>query len=311
MGDVLVYADPASDSERLIAWARPIATAAGEQLVVLVPAAEPCADRLTGADVVLELSHPTLAPYLPEAHQAALVAAIEARKPDLVLLENTTAGYDLAAAAAAATQLPLVGYCMELSLAGGHARATSAVYGGRLLATVETPLPAVFAVNPSALHETSGAPGRGARVLLPPPAALDRLRTTFVEAVAPVDESVDLTKAERIVCVGRGIGGAENIEVAQELAEALGADLAGTRPVVDAGWLPKTRQVGMSGVSVTPKLYLTLGVSGAPEHIAGMQGAELIVAVNKDPRAAIFNVAHYGVVADLFDVADELTSILS
>ena len=130
MGDVLVYADPASDSERLIAWARPIATAAGEQLVVLVPAAEPCADRLTGADVVLELSHPTLAPYLPEAHQAALVAAIEARKPDLVLLENTTAGYDLAAAAAAATQLPLVGYCMELSLANGQARSTSAVYGG-------------------------------------------------------------------------------------------------------------------------------------------------------------------------------------
>src|SRR6516164_1374440 len=307
MGDVLVYADPASDSERLIAWARPIATAAGEQLVVLVPAAEPCADRLTGADVVLELSHPTLAPYLPEAHQAA----IEARKPDLVLLENTTAGYDLAAAAAAATQLPLVGYCMELSLANGQARTISAVYGGRLLATVETPLPAVFAVNPSALHETSGAPGRGARVLLPPPAALDRLRTTFVEAVVPDDEGVDLTKAERIVCVGRGIGGAENIEVAQELAEALGADLAGTRPVVDAGWLPKTRQVGMSGVSVTPKLYLTLGVSGAPEHIAGMQGAELIVAVDKDPRAAIFNVAHYGVVADLFDVADELTSILS
>ena len=310
MGDVLVYADPASDSERLIAWARPIATAAGEQLVVLVPAAEPCADRLTGADVVLELSHPTLAPYLPEAHQAALVAAIEARKPDLVLLENTTAGYDLAGAAAAATQLPLVGYCMELSRANGQARSTSAVYGGQLLATTETPLPAVFAVNPSALHETPGAPGRGERVLLPPPAALDRLRTTFVEAVAPVDESVDLTKAERIVCVGRGIGGAENIEVAQELAEALGADLAGTRPVVDAGWLPKTRQVGMSGVSVTPKLYLTLGVSGAPEHIAGIQGAELIVAVNKDPRAAIFNVAHYGVVADLFDVADELTSIL-
>jgi electron transfer flavoprotein alpha subunit len=310
MGDVLVYTDPSSDSERLIAWARPIATAAGGQLVALVAAAEPDANQLTGADVVLEISHPALTPYLPEAHQAALVAAIEARKPDLVILENTTAGYDLAGAAAAATQLPLVAYCMELSLADGQARSTSAVYGGQLLATTETPLPAVFAVNPSALHETSGAPGRGERVLLTPPAALDRLRTTFVEAVVPVDEGVDLTKAERIVCVGRGIGGAENIEVAQELAEALGADLAGTRPVIDAGWLPKTRQVGMSGVSVTPKLYMTLGVSGAPEHIAGMQGAELIVAVNKDPRAAIFNVAHYGVVADLFDVADELISIL-
>ena len=310
MGDVLVYANPSSDSERLIAWARPIATAAGGQLVALVAGAEPGASQLTGADLVLELTHPTLAPYLPEAHQAALVAAIEARKPDLVLLENTTAGYDLAAAAAAATQLPLIGYCMELFLVDGQARSSSAVYGGQLLATTNTSLPAVFAVNPSALHETSGTPGRVERTLLPPPAALDNLRTTFVEAVVPADEGVDLTKAERIVCVGRGIGGADNIELAQELADALGAELAGTRPVIDAGWLPKTRQVGMSGVSVTPKLYLTLGVSGAPEHIAGMQGAELIVAVNKDPRAAIFNVADYGVVADLFDVADELTSVL-
>ena len=232
MGDVLVYTDPSSDPERLIAWARPIATAAGGQLVALVAGAEPGASQLTGADLVLELTHPTLAPYLPEAHQAALVAAIEAREPDVVMLENTTAGYDLAAAAAAATQLPLVGYCMELALAGGQACATSAVYGGQLLATTNTSLPAVFAVNPSALHETSGAPGRGERILLPPPAALDSLRSTFVEAVVPADEGVDLTKAERIVCVGRGIGGADNIEVAQELAEALGADLAGTRPVI-------------------------------------------------------------------------------
>ena len=310
MGDVLVYTDPSSDPERLIAWARPIATAAGGQLVALVAGAEPGASQLTGADLVLELTHPTLAPYLPEAHQAALVAAIEAREPDVVMLENTTAGYDLAAAAAAATQLPLVGYCMELALAGGQACATSAVYGGQLLATTNTSLPAVFAVNPSALHETSGAPGRGERILLPPPAALDSLRSTFVEAVVPADEGVDLTKAERIVCVGRGIGGAENIALAQDLADALDAELAGTRPVIDSGWLPKTRQVGMSGVTVTPKLYVTLGVSGAPEHVAGMQEAELIVAVNKDPRAAIFNVAHYGVVADLFDIADELTSVL-
>ena len=310
MGDVLVYTDPSGDSERLIAWARPIATAAGGQLVALVAGAEPGASQLTGADLVLELTHPTLAPYLPEAHQAALVAAIEARKPDLVLLENTTAGYDLAAAAVAATQLPLVGYCMELSLANGQARSTSAVYGGQLLATTETPLPAVFAVNPSALHETPGAPGRGARVLLPPPAALDRLRTTFVEAVVPDDEGVDLTKAERIVCVGRGIGGADNISIAEELATALDAEIAASRPVVDSGWLPKSRQVGKSGATVKPKLYLALGVSGAPEHIEGMQGAELIVAVNKDPSAAIFNVAHYGVVADLFDVADELTQLI-
>jgi electron transfer flavoprotein alpha subunit len=310
MGDVLVYIDPAGDSERLLAWARPIANSGGGEVVALVAGGEGGGDAPTGADVVLEVSHPALSSYLPEAHQAVLTAAIEARDPDVILLENTTAGYDLAAAAAAAARLPLVGYCVDLSLEGGRVRSTSAIYGGQLLATAETTLPAVFAVNSSAMHETSDAHGRGERIPLPAPAELDRLRTKFVEAVVPPDEGVDLTKAERIVCVGRGIGGAENIEVAEELAEALGAELAGSRPVIDSGWLAKTRQVGKSGARVKPKLYLALGVSGAPEHVEGMQGAELIVAINKDPGAAIFNVAHYGVVADLFDVADELTSVL-
>ena len=311
MGDVLVYTETSGASERLLTWARPLAQAAGGQLVALVASAEPTAEAPTAADVVLEVTHPALSPYLPQAHAAVLAAAIEARQPDLVLLENSTSGYDLAAAAAAAAGLPLVGYCVALSLEDGHAESTSAIYGGQLLATARTPLPAVAAINSGAIHEESGAQGRGERATLPAPAELDDLRTTFVEAVTPADEGVDLTKAERIVCVGRGIGGADNIPVAEDLAAALGAELAGSRPVIDSGWLPKARQVGKSGARVKPKLYLTLGVSGAPEHIEGMQGAELIIAVNKDPGAAIFNIAHYGVVADLFDVADELTSILA
>lgn len=310
MGDILVYADPAA-GDPLLAFARPLADAAGGDLVALVAGGEPSSgDRLQAADVVLEVSHPTLSPYLPEAHQAALAAAIKTRAPDLVLLENTTSGYDLAAATAASASLPFVGYCVSLSLEDGRAQATSAIYGGQLLATTSTPLPAVFAVNSAALHEEPEAAGRGERAQLPPPAELDRLRSRFMEPVAPADGGVDLTKAERIVCVGRGIGEAENIPVAEELAAALGAELAASRPVVDAGWLPKMRQVGKSGAIVKPKLYLALGVSGAPEHIEGMHGAELIVAVNSDPGAAIFNVAHYGVVGDLFDVAEELTSIL-
>ena len=311
MGDVLVYTEPSGGSERLLAWARPLADAAGGQLVALVAGGEPAAHAPTAADVVIEVTHPALSTYLPQAHAAVLAAAIEARKPDLVLLENSTSGYDLAAAAAAAADLPLVGYCVALSLQDGHLESTSAVYGGQLLATARTPLPAVAAINSAAIHEESAAPGTGERVSLAAPAELDDLRTTFVEAVTPSDEGIDLTKAERIVCVGRGIGGADNIPVAEDLAAALDAELAGSRPVIDSGWLPKARQVGKSGARVKPKLYLTLGVSGAPEHVEGMQGAELIIAVNKDPGAAIFNVAHYGVVADLFDVADELTSILA
>jgi electron transfer flavoprotein alpha subunit len=168
----------------------------------------------------------------------------------------------------------------------------------------------VLAVNSIALHAEPSPTGAGERVQLAPPPELDNLRTRYVEALEPPDEGVDLSAAEMIVCVGRGIGGAENIELAEELASALGAELAASRPVVDSGWLPKARQVGKSGAHVTPKLYLALGVSGAPEHVEGMQGAELIVAVNSDPGAAIFNVAHYGAVADLFDVADELTTLI-
>jgi len=168
----------------------------------------------------------------------------------------------------------------------------------------------VFAVNTVALHEEPQGAGRAERVQLDPPAELENLKTTFVEPVVPPDEGVDLEKADRIVCVGRGIGGADNIPIAEELADALGAELGASRPVIDSGWLPRVRQVGKSGAHVTPKLYLSLGVSGAPEHVEGMQGAELIVAVNTDPGAAIFHVADYGVVADLFDVADELTSLI-
>jgi electron transfer flavoprotein alpha subunit len=310
MGDVLVYLE-SSINERLLASARTLADAAGGEVVALVAGREPvAADRLAAADVVLEVSHPALSPYLPEAHLAVLAAAIAARTPDLVLLENTTVGYDLGAAAAATVGIPFVGYCIEVSVEGGEVQATSGIYGGQLQATVRAALPAVVAINTTALHEEVGAAGRGERAQLPPPAELDRLRTEFVELVAPADEGVDLTKADRIVCVGRGIGGAENIPIGEELAAALGAELAASRPVIDSGWLPKVRQVGKSGATVRPKLYLALGVSGAPEHVEGMHGAELIVAVNTDPGAAIFNVAHYGAVADLFDVADELTTLL-
>jgi electron transfer flavoprotein alpha subunit len=309
MGDVLVYVDPAVN-DRLLAFARPLAEVAGGDLVALVAGGDPAAAGLEAADVVLAVSHPALSPYLPEAHQAVLAAAIQARTPDLVLVENTTHGYDVAAAAAAAAGLPFVGFCVDLSLEDGAGRSVSEIYGGQLQATARTSLPAVFAVNSAALHEQPQGAGRGERVELPPPAELDSVRTTFIEPVEPPDEGVDLSAAELIVCVGRGIGGAENIEIAEELASALGAELGASRPVVDSGWLPKVRQIGKSGAQVRPKLYLGLGVSGAPEHIEGMQGAELIVAVNTDPGAAIFNVAHYGVVADLFDVADAMTEQL-
>jgi electron transfer flavoprotein alpha subunit len=307
MGDVLVYIDP-EVNPRLVAFARPLADTLGGSVVALTtgPADVP------GADVILEVSHPALSAYLPEAHQAVLAAAIQARSPDVVLVENTTSGYDVGAAAAAAAGLPFVGYCLEAAVSGGAVEAVSALYGGQLHATVRSALPAVLAVNSVALHTEPQAGPPPERVPLAPPPQLDGLRTKYVEAIEPPsDGDVDLAGAELIVCVGRGIGGAENVEVAEELAEAMGAELGASRPVIDSGWVPKARQIGKSGAKVAPKLYLGLGVSGAPEHVEGMQGSELIVAVNSDPGAAIFNIAHYGAVADLFEVADEMTSLLS
>jgi electron transfer flavoprotein alpha subunit len=309
MGDVLVYVDPAING-RLLALARPLADATGGEVIALMPGGAPADGGLTGADVILEVAHDALSPYVPEAHQAVLAAAIRERSPDIVLVENTTAGYDLGAAAAATAGLPFVGFCLAVSVTGGEAEAVSAIYGGQLEAKVRTALPAVFGVNSIALTgEPSGGAGR--REQFAPPPELDSLRTTFVDTVAPPqEEGVNLASAERIVCVGRGIGGADSIEIAEELASALGAELAASRPVIDSGWVAKTRQIGKSGASVRPKFYLGLGVSGAPEHVEGMQGSELIIAVNSDPGAAIFNIAHYGVVADLFEVADELTELL-
>jgi electron transfer flavoprotein alpha subunit len=125
--------------------------------------------------------------------------------------------------------------------------------------------------------------------------------------VEPESGDVDITAAELLVSVGRGIGSQDNLEEVQELADALGAPLSASRPVTDAGWLPKTRQVGKSGLKVKPKVYLTFGISGAPEHLEGMRDAELIIACNTDANAPIFDVAHYGTTVDLFDLVPALT----
>lgn len=143
-------------------------------------------------------------------------------------------------------------------------------------------------------------------VRVPPPTALEGLRVTLKQYVEPQASDVNIAKEPILISIGRGIQRQDNIELAQALAEALGGVVCGSRPVVDQGWLPVSRLVGKSGKTVKPKLYLALGISGAPEHVEGMGGAELIVAVNTDPRAPIFNVAHYGAAVSIFDLAPVL-----
>ena len=144
-------------------------------------------------------------------------------------------------------------------------------------------------------------------VSIPPPAGLDTIRMSVRQVFEPEAGDVDITSADLLVSVGRGIGSQDNLELVAELADALGSPLSASRPVTDSGWLPKTRQVGKSGLKVKPRAYLAFGISGAPEHLEGMRGADLIIACNTDPKAPIFDVAHYGTTEDLFDLVPALT----
>ena len=194
--------------------------------------------------------------------------------------------------------------------------ATAQVYGGKLLAEValsgERGICTVVAGSFAAPDGTGAGAGAGGPAVeaVPPPAGLDDLRTSFLTLVEPEGGDVDITAAELLVSVGRGIGSQDNLDEVQELADALGAPLSASRPVTDAGWLPKTRQVGKSGLKVKPKVYITFGISGAPEHLEGMRDAELIIACNTDAAAPIFDVAHYGTTVDLFDLVPALTDKL-
>ncbi|HEX9100268.1 MAG TPA: electron transfer flavoprotein subunit alpha/FixB family protein [Candidatus Dormibacteraeota bacterium] len=315
MGNVLVYIETADGqiapiSFELLGAARKLAGALGGEVEALV-AGEAGAAQLGGADTLIQVQHPLLTPYVPEAHVAVLADAVRTRNPQVVLVGNTSVGIDLAAGTAAATGRPLVSYCLGLEVEGGAVVARSQLYGGKIVATTKTEAPAVFAVVAGSFPEAAGrSGGKGQRVDVDPPAALSALRMRFVSSAAPGGEGVDITKAERLVSVGRGIGGPENIELAQELAKALGAEIGASRPVCDSGWLPKARQVGKSGMTVKPKLYFAVGISGAPEHLEGMRDSELIVAVNSDANAPIFKVAHFGTTCDLFDLLPALTERL-
>jgi electron transfer flavoprotein alpha subunit len=267
------------------------------------------ASQLHGADVVIGVAADELAQYLPLPYQQCLNAAIAAKQPDLVLISYSTAGVDLAAGAAVANDREIVCYVSDLSVDGDVVAVTSQIYGGKLLANTNMPLPGIAVVMPGAI-KADGGDGAAPAI-----EALDvdlgaASQVRLVETLVPETGGVDLTKAERIVCVGRALGNADKLPMVEALAGKLGAEIAGSRPVIDAGWLPKARQVGKSGTKVKPKLYLMAGISGAPEHLEGMQDADLIIALNSDEQAPIFSKAHYGAVCDMFKVLPALNDRL-
>jgi electron transfer flavoprotein alpha subunit len=309
--DILVLADhlrgQLSDATlELVGKAKELAGAAGGQAVVALLGAPDLAGQITGADTVLTVDHPALADYTPEAWEKTLLHIVNERQPRLVLIANTTIGMDLGAGLSAACGAPLVAYTVRLEADGNDIVATAQVYGGKLLAEVALTGERGICTVVAGSFPAAAAGGSPSVEAVAPPAGLDDLKTSFLTMVEPEAGDVDITGADLLVSVGRGIGSQDNLEEVQELADALGAPLSASRPITDAGWLPKTRQVGKSGLKVKPKVYLTFGISGAPEHLEGMRDAELIIACNTDEAAPIFDVAHYGTTIDLFDLVPAL-----
>lgn len=244
-----------------------------------------------------------------ETYQPVLADLLEERKPLLLLIGHTAAGIDLAPSLAAQLNLPLVTDCIELDFEGDQLAATRQIYGGKVNARVvcqknETYLATIrsgvfSSEKNSALNGTVSV-----RDFL---FKDDRKRKRFIEYVEAEAAEVDISQADVIVSVGRGIKEEKNIKLIEDLAQAIGGTLACSRPIVDKNWLPKSRQVGTSGKTVKPKLYLAVGISGTFQHLAGIKGAGTVVAINKDPKAPFFNVADYGIVEDLFKVVPVLT----
>ncbi len=294
-------------THELLTKAAELAAVLGGATEVALLGPRALADQLGEADVVVCVEHPALAEYLPEAYEVALLEVLAQRSPRLLLMSNATVGLDLGPALSVRWEAPLAAYVAALGFDDGALVATAKILGGKVLAEVELPGERAIATVLGGAFAAGAGGGGGAQIAeIAPPAGLDALRMSLRRVIEPDAGDVDIAAAEILVSVGRGIESEDNLEIVAELADALGVPLAASRPVVDAGWLPKTRQVGQSGLKVKPRAYLAFGISGAPEHLEGMRGAELIVACNTDPGAPIFGVAHYGTTVDLFDLVPEL-----
>lgn len=256
---------------------------------------------------VLVIENKQLEHFNSQAYQKALSHLIGEQKPILTLIGHTSFGMDLAPSLATELGLPLVTDCIDLDFEDGKVVAIRQIYGGKVNTRVSLCESEGYLVTirQGAFPIKRYEPQQGQSILvdLPLPEVRGKRFIGYVEA--PIQE-IDITKADFIVGVGRGIGEQKNIPLVEGLAEALRAVLACSRPIVDKKWLPKDRQVGTSGKTVKPKLYLAIGISGSFQHIAGMRASDTIIAINKDPKAPIFSLADYGIVADLFRIVPVL-----
>jgi electron transfer flavoprotein alpha subunit len=266
-----------------------------------------------GAKDVLLLEDEKLAEYTPDGFTAALKSVIASESPDYVIFSHTYMVRDYAPKLAAATGRPLISDCTRVKFEGDQPVFVRQVYQGKIDAefTFAGEGPKFVSFQSGAFKGDALKPQSGNVREVPVDLSGVEIRTKVLEIFEGVKQEVDLSKAERIVSVGRGIKSAENLAMIRELASALKAEISASRPVCDDGWLPMDRQIGSSGQTVAPKLYLAVGISGAIQHIVGMKNSGTIAAINKDPHAPIFDIADYGIVGDLFEVVPELVKAIN
>ncbi len=275
------------------------------------------AEELAGKNVaeVLSVEHGLLEAYTPDGYCLGLKQVVESAKPDLVLFPHTYQVRDFAPKLATMLGKGMIGDCIAYRNEGGKLVFVRQMFQGKTVADVTFAgagpwfasfQSGAFRADLLAAHPSGKAPVHAVSVTL----SAEQIRTKPLELFKEAKSAVDLTQAPLIVAIGRGIKAPENIPQAKALAKALGGEIAASRPICDEGWLPMERQIGSSGQTVAPKLYLALGISGAIQHVVGMKGARTIVAINKDSNAPIFEIADYGVVGDIFEIMPALTEEL-
>ncbi len=314
---ILVFAEAADgrlrkSTREALGLARRLADSQGGEVAAVLPVSEPGELPATlgawGADRVLVARDSRFAQYLPGGFAAAVVAAVEKLSPALVLVGGTAIGKDLAPRLSARLSAGLATDCTAAAFENGRANITRPAFGGKVLMQVALEsVPAVLCLRPNVFEPAPESAARRPQVEEPALSLSDQdtaMRVVATERAAV--ERPDVAEADVVVSGGRGLREAASFAMLEQLAVALGAAIGASRAAVDSGWRPHGDQVGQTGKFVSPSLYIACGISGAVQHLAGMIGSKVIVAINKDPEAPIFKVANYGIVGDVFEVVPAL-----